>query len=85
MFHRLTTVRSPLDADDAFHRVCDLRNARHWCPDVERSIQLVGRGPEGGAQYEIVAGGRDLWFTVIACEEPHSLLALSTTPRATSS
>ncbi|MCU0274493.1 MAG: SRPBCC family protein [Acidimicrobiales bacterium] len=57
-----TSVRSPLDPEEAFAYMADLRNLAIWDPGVRRVVQVVGEGPGPDAVFEVtVAGvGRDL-------------------------
>lgn len=59
-----TSVRSPLDPEEAFAYMADLRNLAIWDPGVRRVVQAVGEGPGPDAVFEVTAAGgrRDLTF-----------------------
>ncbi len=53
MARYVTTVPTPLDADEAFARVAHLSNFEKWDPGVTNSVQVKGSGPGVGAIYDV--------------------------------
>jgi len=53
MAHYVTTVHSPLTADEAFAYMADVRNFTAWDPGVRSSVLVSGDGPGPGSAYDV--------------------------------
>jgi hypothetical protein len=53
----ITTIRTPLTAEDAFARVADVARFAEWDPGVLEGKQVVGHAPGMGAAYELLIDG----------------------------
>lgn len=75
MAHYVTTVRTPMSADDAFAYMANLENFAEWDPGVSFAEQIVGSGPGLGAEYKVKASGATLVYEVIEFDRPNRLVA----------
>ena len=49
----VTTIETPMPADEAFAYMADLRNFEEWDPGVQTSKQVEGAGPGPDAEYDV--------------------------------
>lgn len=49
----VTTIETPMPADQAFTFMADLRNFEDWDPGVQKSVQVEGSGPGPDAVFDV--------------------------------
>ena len=78
-----TTIRTPLDVDEAWHRVADVTRFVDWDPGVLDASQVSGDGPGPNAAYELTVRGLrgviDLRYDVNEYIPPNRLFLVADT------
>lgn len=72
----VTTIETPMPADQAFTYMADLRNFEEWDPGVQTSVQVEGSGPGPDAEYDVTVDapgkGLTLRYRTTEYDAPHS-------------
>ena len=75
----VTTIRSPLPAEEAFAYMANLSNFEEWDPGVVSAEQVTGNGPGLGAEYDVevegIVGTLTLRYRLTSHEPPRWVVA----------
>lgn len=73
------TVASPLQLEDAFAFMADLRNFEKWDPGVSSSELIAGGEPGLGATYRVKANGATLEYKTKEYQAPSEVYVVAKT------
>jgi carbon monoxide dehydrogenase subunit G len=73
----VTTIETPMAADEAFAYLADLRNFADWDPGVQEAVQVEGDGPGPDAVFDLTVEapgkGLTLRYRTTAYDPPRSV------------
>ena len=87
MARYVTSVATPLSADEAFSYMADVTHFAEWDPGVKRVRRVAGDGIGAGTTYDLTvqAGGSTVMrYEVRECEPPRRLVLVARTAFLTS-